>query len=257
MKRHKAQKAKKKKGEHPPPFFSLPMPFAQQDDVPAHETSSPEPPVGNMEQPLGTLTYDDGHFVYEGFALDLEKAGEVYIPVTHLFSAEEAGVVVEQDENNLASLLDRLCAMLDLVGRDRQRQMEILRFGARIWHSPYRPESLASQALDYAFYHNTLIVASLLPFVERYYQEAEVEVVDTWTSELQSAYHRYRGPERDSSLLWLVLARQGIPARVVTRFSYSQNDYTCTALQVGDVMASLLFRFRAYLARAHSPKHFI
>jgi hypothetical protein len=214
MKRHKAQKANKKKGAQKP--VSLPLQFGQLDPTLVREISSPEPPVANMEQPRGTLTYDNGLFVYEGFALDLEKAGTGYIPIAHLLSAEEAGVIVEQDESNLESLLDRVCAMLDLVGRDRQRQMEIRRFGARTWHSPYRPEYLTSQALDFAFYHHHVHrIARLLRLVDSFFQEAEVDEVDAWTRELQRAYRLYRGSDHDATALMRVLAKRGIPAQVV------------------------------------------
>nr|MBF6592324.1 hypothetical protein [Ktedonobacterales bacterium] len=95
------------------------------------------------KQPEGRIEYDGARYRYHGFIL----TDGVFVPKHCAFTPDEAGVLPGCDP-------DRVRAMLDCVGRDAKRQEEIRRFGMLAWHSPYRPESAAEQALDYIFRHD-------------------------------------------------------------------------------------------------------
>lgn len=155
----------------------------------------------------GTITFDGREYRYTGFVLDLAAPGaDCYLPKTFVFSPDDAGVEPACDP-------ERVCAMLDKVGRDRKRQQEIATYGRRIWHSPYRPEGVAQQALDFAFWHDIALVAKVLPYVHAFYQSLPAEA-DVWTCELKHAYSAYCRWYEQQELVRLLSSR-GVPASVV------------------------------------------
>ncbi len=159
---------------------------------------------GYTEQPSGTISFDGVRYRYAGFVIDSAVAGEDrYVTKSYVFTPDEALLEASCDPK-------RVCAMLDTVGHDRLRQREIALYGQRVWHSPYRPESAASQGLDFAFGHDVALVARALSYVEAFYQASPAEA-DTWTRELRRAYIAYCR-WRDKQELFRVLASRGIPA---------------------------------------------
>lgn len=155
-------------------------------------------------QAPGTIVFDGVSYQYTGFVLDIAAPGaDRYVPKTCVFSPDDAGVEPSCDP-------ERVCAMLDKVGRDRQRQREIHLYGKRIWHSLYRPESAAHQALDFAFGHDIALVARYVVSLEEFYQTSPADA-DVWTLELWDAYSVYCR-RHDKQRLEQLLVSRGIPA---------------------------------------------
>jgi hypothetical protein len=158
----------------------------------------------------GTIAFDGREYRYAGFILDIATPGaDRFLPKTFVCSPDDA-VLVDVLSRAVAYHVKRVCAMLDKVGRDRQRQREVHLYGKRIWHSPYRPESAAQQALDFAFGHDIALVARYMAFIEGFYQTAPA-AADAWTLELRQAYSIYRR-WHDKQRLKQLLASRGVPA---------------------------------------------
>lgn len=149
------------------------------------------------EQPPGDIASDGaGTFTYTGYILEDGK----YICKTFTFTCHEGGVYPNES-------LDRVCAMLDRVGRDEVRQEEIRRFGKRIWHSPYRPEAAALQGLDYIFRHDVGLVAKFSPYVSAFYA-ADSYQADRWTCAMYNAYRIFAFRPEQGILQLLLLLRE-------------------------------------------------
>lgn len=156
------------------------------------------------EQVPGTIAFDGREYRYTGFVLDSAVPGEDhYVQKTFVCSPDDAGVEPSCDP-------ERVCAMLDAVGQDRERQREIAPYGKRIWHSLYRPESAAQQALDFTFGHDIALVARYMAFIEEFYQTSPA-AADAWTLDLRQAYSIYRR-RHDKQRLEQLLASRGVPA---------------------------------------------
>jgi len=153
-----------------------------------------------LEQPPGEIDSDGtvGTYSYTGYVLE----GRGYVRKTLRFTCEEAGVYASEPSW-------RVCAMLDLVGRDEARQEEIRKFGKRVWHSPYRPEGAALQGLDYIFRHDVELVSACHPSAVPFYA-AERERVDRWTGAMYDAYKAYL-LLREGAALRRLLAEAAIP----------------------------------------------
>jgi hypothetical protein len=153
-------------------------------------------------QPLGTITFDGVYYRYTGFVLDVSMTdGQVrYIRRSCVCTPDEIGV-------NSSCEPDRVRAMCDTVGANRERQLEIQLFGKRVWHSPWRPEHSWEQGLDWALGHEVELVARLAPLIEPLFRKNPA-LADTWIQELRRAYLVRRSePER----LHRVLLRASIP----------------------------------------------
>lgn len=119
-----------------------------------------------------------------------------------VFTIDEAGVLLDCP-------LGRIKAMVNATYADPVRRSEISRFGKRAWHSRVRPESAASQALDYAFCHDVGPVARYLPYVAAFF-EGDPSRADAWTLELKQAYARRKIDREPARRL---LEEAGVPFR--------------------------------------------
>jgi hypothetical protein len=144
-------------------------------DNPVHEDASAFPET----QPEEYVIFDGERYHYTGFVLFEGR----YHPKKVMFTPEEAGVFPD-------CALDRVCAMVDTVGRSESRQQKIARFGQRSWHSPYRTESSANQGIDYIFRHDAELVALILPAVHLLYATSAA-YADQWTERMYQAYARW------------------------------------------------------------------
>jgi hypothetical protein len=174
----------------------------QQEQAPAEEPPLVgRPPSGDERngQPEGDLAFDgQGTYTYTGYVLD----GGRFVRKTCTLSCDELGVYPTESR-------ERVCAMVDRVGRDPVRQEEVRRFGKRAWHCPYRPEDAAVQGLDYIFGHDAGRVAACYPYVAGFYA-SDAAAADRWTLACYDAYRAFVLQHERAALLRL-LAEAEVP----------------------------------------------
>jgi hypothetical protein len=176
----------------------------KQNVVISQQQFAQDPPAGDTPetQPEGHVIFDGERYHYTGFVLCEGR----YHPKKVMFTPEEAGVFPD-------CALDRVCAMLDRVGRDEVRQQEIARFGQRSWHSPYRPEAAALQGLDYIFRHDAELIGLILPTVHLLYATSAA-YADQWTERMCQAYARWC-TYQESELLQRLMVEGGADYELV------------------------------------------
>ena len=162
---------------------------AEQQDLPLWDdqltaSANKQVSAGQVDRADDHLFFDGQRYHYRGLA----------------FTVGEAGVLPDCP-------LERIKAMVDATYNDPVRQCEIARFGKRLWHSRVRPESAASQALDYALGHNVSLVARYLPYVRHLFDDDPARA-DTWTVDLQRAYSRHKDDREPARRL---LEAAGVP----------------------------------------------
>jgi hypothetical protein len=155
------------------------------------------------QQPMGTITFDGVYYKYTGFVIDtsITDGQARFIRRSCLCTPDDIGVESSCEP-------DRVRAMFDTVGANRERQLEVQIFGKRVWHSPWRPEYSWEQGLDWALGHEVTLVARLAPVIKPLFRNNPA-LADAWIRELRRAYLACRS---DTERLYHVLLRASIPS---------------------------------------------